>query len=149
MDIRRTSILIIILIAIPLSSNIANSAEPADKPNVVLILADDLGWSDTTLFDTTRFYKTPNIERLAARGMTFSRAYSASPLCSPTRASVLTGLNPARHGITAPTCHLPTVTLTAIPKITGPPDAKATVLTSVSRLDTKYQTLAETLKDNG
>ena len=146
MNIRDTSIL---LIVISLSTNIANAAEPARKPNVVLILADDLGWSDTTLFDTTRFYKTPNIERLAARGMTFTRAYSASPLCSPTRASVLTGLNPARHGITAPTCHLPTVTLKAMPKTTGPPDAKATVLTSVSRLDTRYYTLAEILKDNG
>jgi len=143
---RRTAV---VLIAIPLLATIAMGADPARRPNVVLILADDLGWSDTTLFGTTRFYKTPNIERLAARGMTFTRAYSASPLCSPTRASVLTGLNPARHGITAPTCHLPTVTLTATPRTTGPPDARATVLTSVSRLDTKYYTLAEMLKDNG
>ena len=45
------------------------------KPNVVFILADDLGWSDTTLFGTTSFYKTPNIERLAKRGMTFTHAY--------------------------------------------------------------------------
>ena len=149
MNIRHTSILLIVLIAISLSANIATAAELVRKPNVLLILADDLGWSDTTLFDTTRFYKTPNIERLAARGMTFTRAYSASPLCSPTRASVLTGLNPARHGITAPTCHLPTVTLKATPRTTGPPDTKATVLTSVSRLDTRYYTLAEILKDNG
>jgi hypothetical protein len=70
----------------------------ANRPNVLFILADDLGWSDTTLFGTTTFYKTPNIERLATRGMTFTRAYSSSPLCSPTRASILTGLSPARHG---------------------------------------------------
>jgi hypothetical protein len=75
------------------------------KSIVVFILADDSGWSDTTFFGTTKFYKTPNIERLAKRGMTFTRAYSSSPLCSPTRASVLTGLNPARTGITAPACH--------------------------------------------
>ena len=149
MKTRRTSVSLIVLIAMTFPANIAIGAEPARKPNVVLILADDLGWSDTTLFGTTRFYKTPNIERLAARGMTFTRAYSASPLCSPTRASVLTGLSPARHGITSPSCHLPAVTLYATPKTTGPPDAKATVLTSVSRLDTAYQTLAETLKDNG
>jgi len=149
MNTRRTSILLIALLAISFSGNTANGAEPARKPNVVLILADDLGWSDTTLFGTTQFYQTPNIERLAARGMTFTHAYSASPLCSPTRASVLTGLSPARHGITSPSCHLPAVTLKATPKTTGPPDAKATVLTSVSRLDTKYYTLAETLKDNG
>ena len=148
MNTRRTLILLITLFAISFSGNTATGAEPARKPNVVLILADDLGWSDTTLFGTTQFYRTPSIERLAARGMTFMRAYSASPLCSPTRASVLTGLSPARHGITSPSCHLPAVTLKATPKTTGPPDAKATVLTSVSRLDTKYQTLAETLKDN-
>lgn len=135
--------------AMLLSSTVAFGADAVGKPNVVFILADDLGWSDTTLFGTTSFYKTPNIERLAARGMTFTRAYSASPLCSPTRASVLTGLHPARIGITAPTCHLPTVTLEARPRPTGPPDAKATVLSSVSRLDTKYYTLAEILKDNG
>ena len=149
MNRRRTSISSVFLIAISVLTTIATGAEPARKPNVVLILADDLGWSDTTLFGTSKFYKTPNIERLAARGMTFTRAYSASPLCSPTRASILTGLNPARHGITSPSCHLPTITLTATPKTTGPPDAKATVLTSVSRLDTKYDTLAETLNDEG
>ena len=69
----------------------ALSVRADQKPNVVLILADDLGWSDTTLFETTKFYETPNIERLAARGMTFSRAYSSSPLCSPTRGKPLDG----------------------------------------------------------
>lgn len=121
----------------------------ADKPNVVFILADDLGWSDTTLYGTTRFYKTPNIQRLAARGMTFTRAYSSSPLCSPTRASVLTGLSPARHGITAPTCHLPRVTLTATQAASGPPNRQATIPDSVTRLDTSYYTLAEMFHDNG
>ncbi len=125
---------------------ILSSAER--KPNVVLILADDLGWSDTTLFGTTTFYKTPNIERLAARGMTFSRAYSASPLCSPTRASVMTGLSPARHGITSPNCHLPKVTLRATPTASGAPNQKSTIPQSVSRLNTTYYTLAEMFKDN-
>jgi len=119
------------------------------KPNVVFILADDLGWSDTTLFGTTEFYQTPNIERLAKRGMTFHRSYSSSPLCSPTRASVLTGLSPARHGITSPTCHLPTVRLTAEENATGQPNQHATVPASVTRLDTKYYTLAEMFQDNG
>ena len=75
----------------------------ANEPtNVILILADDLGWSDTTLFGKTKLYETPNLERLAARGMKFNRAYSNSPLCSPTRASILTGQSVARHGSTAP-----------------------------------------------
>ena len=51
---------------IPMLATIAVGSEPARKPNVLLILADDLDWSDTTLFGTTQFYKTPNIERLAA-----------------------------------------------------------------------------------
>ena len=58
------------------------------KMNVVFILADDLGWADVTLYGKTKLYETPNLERLAARGMTFNRAYAASPLCSPTRASI-------------------------------------------------------------
>ena len=119
------------------------------KPNVVFILADDLGWSDTTLFGTTTLYQTPNIQRLALRGMTFTRAYSSSPLCSPTRASVLTGLSPARHGITAPTCHLPKVILKPVLATRGSPKQKATIPESVSRLDTDHYTMAEMLRDNG
>lgn len=125
------------------------NANSAEQPNVLFILADDLGWSDTTLFETTKFYQTPNIERLAKRGMTFTRAYSSSPLCSPTRASVLTGLSPARHGITAPTCHLPKVILEPKVPETGPPNKFSTIPESVSRLDTKYYTLAEMFQDNG
>jgi hypothetical protein len=63
----------------------------AEQPlNVVLILADDLGWSDTTLYGQTSFYQTPNLERLAKRGLTFTQAYSASPLCSPSRSAIRT-----------------------------------------------------------
>ena len=67
------------------------------KPNIVLILADDLGWADTMLYGKTALYETPNIQRLAARGMTFANAYAASPICSPTRASIISGQNPARR----------------------------------------------------
>ena len=142
------------LIVCPLFSLLAASgdvrAQTTDrKPNVVFILADDLGWSDTTLFQTTKLYRTPNIERLARRGMTFTRAYSSSPLCSPTRASVLTGLSPARHGITSPNCHLPKVVLQATEAKSGPPNKFSTVPDSVSRLNTSYYTLAEMFRDNG
>ncbi len=92
---------------------LATRVVAAQPPNVIIILADDLGWSDTTLYGTTVLYQTPNVERLARRGMTFSRAYSASPLCSPTRSAMLTGLSPARTGITSPNCHLPQVVLEA------------------------------------
>ncbi len=74
------------------------AAEPAPRPNIIFILDDDLGWSDTTLYGTTKFYQTPNLERLVKRGMLFTRAYSASPLCSPTRASLLTATPSQIHG---------------------------------------------------
>ncbi|MCM2370987.1 sulfatase [Aporhodopirellula aestuarii] len=125
----------------------ANAAET--KPNVVFILADDLGFSDTTLYGTTKFYRTPNMERLAARGMTFSRAYASSPLCSPTRSSILTGLSPARTDITAPVCHLPVARMKATQGDAAPPNKKAILPNSATRLDTKHYTLAEMFRDNG
>lgn len=121
----------------------------ADSYNVIMILADDLGWSDATLYGHTELFETPNIERLAERGMTFTRAYSASPLCSPTRASILTGQNPARIGLTNPSAHLPGVTLEATPAPTGPAGDKVTPMRGVSRLDTRYPTLGKVLQAGG
>ena len=119
------------------------------QPNVLFILADDLGWSDTTLHGTTKFYQTPNVERLAKRGVTFTRAYSASPLCSPTRSAILTGLSPARTGITSPNCHTPQVVLEAATGKKAAPDQKATQPSPVTRLKTSYHTLSESLKAAG
>lgn len=69
------------------------------KYNVVFILADDLGWTDLAC-QGSPFYKTPNIDKLAQSGMRFTQAYSACTVCSPTRASILTGQYPARLHIT-------------------------------------------------
>jgi len=121
----------------------------AEHPNVIVILCDDLGWSDTTLYGTTTLYETPNLERLAKRGMTFTRAYSASPLCSPTRSALLTGQSPARTGITTPNCHLPQVVLQATIGKKAPVDQKAIQPNPPTRLKTEYRTIAETLKDAG
>ncbi|MFY8222966.1 MAG: sulfatase-like hydrolase/transferase [Pirellulales bacterium] len=126
----------------------ARADEPA-RPNVVFILADDLGWSDATLHGTTTLYETPNIDRLARRGMTFTRAYSASPLCSPTRAAVLTGMSPARLGLTSPSGHLPAVVLKARPGKTAAPGRKSVQPETVTRLDTSHRTLATALKEAG
>jgi arylsulfatase A-like enzyme len=71
----------------------------ADRPNVVLVLIDDMGWNDVSCSGST-FYKTPHIDRLAKEGMRFTHAYSACTVCSPTRAAVLTGQYPARLHIT-------------------------------------------------
>ena len=69
------------------------------KPNFVLILVDDLGWTDVGCFGS-KYYETPNIDRLAAGGMKFTNGYAACAVCSPTRAAVMTGRYPARLGIT-------------------------------------------------
>ena len=126
-----------------------NAAGATVPPNVVFILADDLGWSDTTLYGNTKFYKTPNLERLRKRGMLYTRAYAASPLCSPTRASLMTGLNPARVGITAPSGHVPQVKLKETVNARAPAYMKATLCTSATRLDTTYYTLAKAFKAAG
>jgi arylsulfatase A-like enzyme len=128
---------------------VLGSSAFAAQPNVIVILADDLGWSDTTLYGNTAYYQTPNVARLASRGMTFTRAYSASPLCSPTRSALLTGQSPARTGITVPNCHVPQVVLQATTGKKAPPDQKAIQPEPVTRLKTEYRTLAETLKDAG
>ena len=71
-----------------------------DRPwNVVFILADDLGWNQVGYHGTT-YYRTPNIDRIAAEGMAFSDAYAAASICSPSRASIMTGKYPARLHIT-------------------------------------------------
>ena len=69
------------------------------KPNILLILTDDLGWRDLSCYGSD-FYETPNIDRLASQGMRFSDAYAAATVCSPTRAAVLTGKTPARLHLT-------------------------------------------------
>ncbi|OQX94549.1 hypothetical protein B6I21_09330 [candidate division KSB1 bacterium 4572_119] len=69
------------------------------KINFVFILVDDLGWKDTGCYGSS-FYETPNIDKLAGAGIRFTNAYAASPVCSPTRASIMTGKYPARLKIT-------------------------------------------------
>ncbi|MBN2281156.1 MAG: sulfatase [Candidatus Marinimicrobia bacterium] len=69
------------------------------KPNIIMILVDDLGWTDLGCFGSD-FYETPNIDQIARRGVRFSNAYAACTVCSPTRASLLTGKYPARLHVT-------------------------------------------------
>ena len=134
------------LLVLFLSSSVVSWAKPAK--NLILILADDLGWADTTLYGKTSLYETPNIERLAKRGMRFSNAYS-SPICSPTRASILTGQNPARHGMTSPAAHLPEVRLEVTAQTRGAPHQKSCNLKTATRIRPEVPTLGEILKDSG
>ena len=69
------------------------------RPNIVVILADDLGWADLSCYGST-FYETPNIDKLVASGIRFTQAYATSPVCSPTRASMMTGKYAVNTGVT-------------------------------------------------
>lgn len=70
-----------------------------DRPNIVYILADDFGWNDLGAGGST-FYESPNIDRIANEGMRFTKAYATCQVCSPSRASIMTGKYTPRHGIT-------------------------------------------------
>ncbi|TAN36780.1 MAG: N-acetylgalactosamine 6-sulfate sulfatase [Verrucomicrobia bacterium] len=118
------------------------------RPNILFILADDLGWMDLRCQGST-LYETPNIDRLAARGLRLTQAYAANPFCSPTRASILTGLYPARIGITVPVCHLPEVKLEKKLQERGGPTQQVLLSGSLTRLKPDYVTLAEALHEAG
>lgn len=124
------------------------AAQSAGQPNVVFILADDLGVNDLSLYGS-KFHETPNIDALARRGVKFNQAYSASPLCSPTRSSIMTGLYPARTGITEPVCHLPKEVLEKHLVAVAAPNQKALTAEGLTRLQTNYYTLAEAFKAAG
>ena len=85
-----------ILLALALSMVASGQA-----PNIVLILADDLGWNDVG-FNGAEFYETPNLDRMAREGLVFSNAYSGGPNCAPTRASLISGMYPPRHMVYTP-----------------------------------------------
>lgn len=86
-------------VALLLLTGVCFPAGAADRPpNIVLILADDLGWADLGCYGSS-FHQTPNLDALARSGALFTDAYAASPVCSPTRASILTGKYPSRIGM--------------------------------------------------
>ncbi len=89
---------LLFLVAFAATPVVADS-RPAPVRNVVFILIDDLGWADLSCYGS-QFHETPNLDQLAAEGMRFTNAYAACPVCSPTRAAILTGQHPVRVGIT-------------------------------------------------
>lgn len=92
----------IIPIALSLATaltEISHAATQPSQPNIIFFLVDDMGWRDVG-FMGSKYYATPNIDRLAAQGLRFNQAYSACAVCSPTRASIMTGKYPARLHIT-------------------------------------------------
>jgi arylsulfatase A-like enzyme len=112
-------------------------AEPKDRPNVVFILADDLGINDLGCYGR-KDQATPHLDKLASQGMRFTNSYCAQPICSPTRAAIMTGKTPARLHLTT---YLP-----------GRPDTPAQKLLHPKinmRLPLEETTIAEVLKGAG
>ncbi|MHC4636879.1 MAG: sulfatase [Planctomycetota bacterium] len=121
-----------------------SGASRKKKPNVIIFMVDDMGWTDSSVYGST-FYETPNLERLAKDGMMFTNAYAANPLCSPTRASIMTGKNPDRTGVTTSWGHLPAVD-PSIPE-SGPSWQQVLIPHPRTYLPSEEYTLAEAMKD--
>lgn len=124
-------IFFVICLAVP-----ANAGDTDVKPNVVFILVDDLGWKDLGSYGSD-FYQTPNVDKLAAEAVSFDNAYAACTVCSPTRASIMTGKYPATVNITD--------------WIAGwqYPFAELKVPDWTMYLDTSFTTLADVFNNNG
>lgn len=92
--------LYVIVIAITLSNcDGVQEQTPPEKPNILFIIADDFGAHDMSSMGSD-FYETPNLDSLASQSMIFTNGYAAARVCSPSRASIMSGKNPTRHGIT-------------------------------------------------
>jgi arylsulfatase A-like enzyme len=124
----------LVLTAVLLASLSALHAAES-KPNIVFILADDMGYMDVGCFNPKTFYETPNIDSLAKRGMRFTQGYAACCVCSPTRGSIMTGKYPPRFGITDFIPGMRSV------KLKSAPNADHLALEEV--------TIAEALRDGG
>jgi arylsulfatase A-like enzyme len=136
-------------LTLALSHTGVDAAAAAEPPNVIFFLVDDLGWMDTAAYGS-RYYETPNIDRLAGAGMLFTAAYAASPQCSPTRASLLTGKYPARLDITQARCALPPLPPGASRfPAQAPPEMRFLVPESRRFLPLEEVTLAEVLRQRG
>lgn len=117
---------------------LALATTAADRPNIIFILVDDLGWADLGCYGST-FHETPHIDQLAGESMRFTDAYAANPVCSPTRASIMTGKYPSR------------IKMTNHSGIAGPrgPAYKLTAPQPIGSLPLSETTIAEALRDAG
>lgn len=126
---------------VPVAAGFITRSAEKPKPNVIFILIDDLGYTDLGCYGS-RFYETPNIDRLAKQGVRFTDAYAASPVSSPTRASILTGKYPVKTGITD---WIPGRQATS----SGSPNDKLIAQPFRLYLDPEETTIAELLRKNG
>ena len=132
----RTLLFFAVVTILPASAQTLSADQAKPRPNVVFLLADDLGWTGLGCFGSD-FYETPHLDRLAATGMRFTNAYSACTVCSPTRAAVMTGMYPAR------------LHLTDFIAGQNRPWAKLRIPDWTKYLEHRYVTIAEALHDAG
>ena len=95
----RRKLSIFLLISVTVFYSCKAQAEQKKQPNIIFFLVDDLGWTDLGCYGSS-FYETPNIDKLAKNGVKFTNAYAACHVCTPTRASILTGKYPATINLT-------------------------------------------------
>lgn len=110
-----------------------------EKPNVLFILVDDLGWTDMGCYGS-EYYDTPNLDEFSQKAVRFTNAYSASPVCSPTRAAIMTGKHPVRVNITDWIPGMP-IERAKNPKLSPPED--------IHNLPLEEITIAEVFKEQG
>lgn len=130
---------ILLACALLLSTIPAVAADTNRPPNFIIILMDDMGWRDVGFMGNT-FVETPNINRLASRGLVFSQAYASAPNCAPTRACLMSGQYTPRHGI---------YTVVDPRQPVGSPWHKLMAADSESELATDVVTIAESLQSGG
>lgn len=123
-----------------LVSRLFTQKPPVRPPNIVLAVVDDLGWMDLSCQGST-FYETPNIDRLGSQGTRFTNAYANCPVCSPSRAALLTGRYPARVGFTG---HI-----TATGRHRYPPHGRILPPDDLLHLPLEEVTIAEALRPAG
>lgn len=116
-----------------------SGAPATPPPNILFILMDDMGWKDAGGLGSD-FYETPHIDRLMGQGMRFTDAYTCGPNCTPTRASLMTGLYPPGHGI---------YTVPAVEMRGESAPGRLVAVPSREELPASFQTLAETLRAGG
>jgi len=128
-----------ITLAIPGCSNLLQkSNKNTKKPNIIFILIDDMGYKDLGCYGS-KYYETPNIDKLASQGMLFTDAYTCGPNCAPTRASLMSGQYTPRHGV-----------LTVNNSARNPAHLRKLIpIPSIRTLDPKIVTIAEAIKPAG
>jgi arylsulfatase A-like enzyme len=127
-------LLVILLFAVLGCDRSSDSGAPV-RPNVLFILADDLGYMDVGAYNPDTFYETPHLDTLAQQGLVFTDGYAANPVCSPTRFSIMTGQHPSRQNHTDWFC--------------GQRTARFNHAAYDCSMDTSQVTIAEALREAG